>query len=87
MPGHIIPLAGNASASTSNDPTRITKANLDTLQVQLNTARANGSAQEKHRKAMCRVQKAGYEMDFSVSAVVLQESPQSANDWIEEHSL
>lgn len=64
---------------------RLTAANLKTLQAQLSGAQANGTTREEHRKAMCRVQKAAYEMDFSVSAVVLLKARHLCEDWMEEH--
>jgi hypothetical protein len=64
---------------------RLTAANLEALQAQIITAQANGDATEEHRKAMCRVQKAGYEMGFVIFSLLLQKSRYVFKEWMEEH--
>lgn len=69
-----------------NSQVTLTAANLQALQYQLDTANKNGSSREGQRKDMCRVQKAGYSMGFSFSAVMLQTPHHVVEDWMEEHS-
>jgi hypothetical protein len=64
---------------------RLTAANLETLQAQLITAQANGDATEEHRKAMRRVQKAAYEMGFTISSLLLQKQRYVFKEWMDEH--
>jgi hypothetical protein len=69
-----------------NSPASLTATNLQILQHELDAAKENGSSREGNRKAMCRVQKAGYSMGFSFSAVMLQTPQHVVEDWMEEHS-
>jgi hypothetical protein len=69
-----------------NSLVTLTAANLEALQHQIDTVKKNGSSREGKRKAMCRVQKAGYGMGFSFSAAMMQTPHHIVEDWTEEHS-
>jgi hypothetical protein len=68
-------------------PVHLTTANLHKLQAQLQTAQTNDNMQEQRRKDVYRIQRAGYNMGFSLSSSVLQTPTFTVCEWVEDLSI
>jgi hypothetical protein len=57
------------------------------LQTQIAAAEANGGTVEEKRKAMCRIQKAGYDINIGFAATVLKTPYYAVKEWVEERNV